>query len=45
MLVLRVEAKLNAYQILLGKYKSIEHLVDEDYIKRRCIKIICACLD
>jgi predicted RNA-binding protein len=45
MLVLRVEVKLNVYQILVGKYKSVEHLGDEDYIKRQRIKRICACLD
>jgi hypothetical protein len=34
MLVFRVEVKLIIYQILVGKYKSREHLGDEDYIKR-----------
>jgi hypothetical protein len=40
--VFRVEVKLIIYQILVGKYKSIEHLVGEDFIKRQHNKRICA---
>lgn len=39
------QVKLIIDQILVGKYKSREHLGEEDYIKRQCNERFCACLD
>ena len=39
MLVFHVEVKLIIYQIFVRKYKSREHLVDEDYINLLALEL------